>query len=425
MAQKNIFVACTYFRDVRELGASYFKQNYNIYFQEYDGLLDKVLLKIIKKPSNFIDPNTQIESLVQLCQQNTIEGVVSTDDYPGCNYSSIIAYKLGLPGPSPASVLTCQHKYYCRVMQKQLVPEATPDFKLIDPSNFSDSTFSMSFPIFVKPIKAHFSIYANKLSNLIELKNALNNNIPPHQYLEQFNFFLRNYSFYELTSNYLIAEELLEGIQVTLEGYVYNNEINIMGIVDSIMFPGTICFERFEYPSNLPLSVQERMIEISKRFIQGIKLNNTLFSIEYMYNPVTDQLWIIEVNPRMSNQFADLFEKVNGINSYQILLDLSVGKNPCLQSKQGKYKFACSFILRLFENKRLLSIPSKQDLEIFYNFFPDARIEILLQPGERLDSIKQDGKSYRYGLIHLGSNSKEELMEKYQFSLKILPFVFD
>ncbi len=38
---------------------------------------------------------------------------------------------------------------------------------------------------------------------------------------------------------------------------------SIMGVVDSIMFPGTLAFSRFDYPSALPEGVQARMAEIA------------------------------------------------------------------------------------------------------------------------------------------------------------------
>ncbi|CAN5439917.1 hypothetical protein BH20ACI3_BH20ACI3_19300 [soil metagenome] len=66
-------------------------------------------------------------------------------------------------------------------------------------------------------------------------------------------------------TKFLLVEELLEGLQATLEGYVYQGEIHLMGIVDSVMFPNTIAFKRFEYPSSLPESVQSRMFSLARK----------------------------------------------------------------------------------------------------------------------------------------------------------------
>jgi biotin carboxylase len=138
------------------------------------------------------------------------------------------------------------------------------------------------------------------------------------------------------------------------------------------MFPGTICFERFDYPSQLSSSIQQRMESIAKEFIRGIQLDNSLFNIEFMYNPDKDEVHIIEVNPRMSSQFADLYEKVDGINLYQILLDIGLGAQPKAKKKQGKYPVASSFVLRSFENKHVLKAPSEEELSRICQLFPDT-----------------------------------------------------
>ena len=44
-------------------------------------------------------------------------------------------------------------------------------------------------------------------------------------------------------------EELLAGDEVTLEGYVSGESVTTIGVTDSIKYPGTFSFQRFEYPS--------------------------------------------------------------------------------------------------------------------------------------------------------------------------------
>ena len=52
--------------------------------------------------------------------------MISTDDYPGSALAAAIAKRLGLPGPDPAVILICQHKYLSRVAQAELVPRGRP-----------------------------------------------------------------------------------------------------------------------------------------------------------------------------------------------------------------------------------------------------------------------------------------------------------
>jgi biotin carboxylase len=153
--------------------------------------------------------------------------------------------------------------------------------------------------------------------------------------------------------------------------------------------------------------------------------DNGIFNIEFMYNPKTDRVAIIEVNPRAASQFADLYEKVDGVNSYQHLVQLAVGKKPVLLKRRGAHALAGSCVLRIFENKRVRKAPSIKELQQLYAEFPDARCQIYVKEGGLLSDTFQDGKSYRYGLVHLGARDSQELQKKFERCKEILSFEFE
>lgn len=166
------------------------------------------------------------------------------------------------------------------------------------------------------------------------------------------------------------------------------------------------------------------MAAIAEKFVLGIGLNNAFFNIEFIYNPDINQIHIVEVNPRMCSQFADLYEKVDANNTYQALVDIALGNKPTLSHNQGVFACAASFVLRRFDNKRVTKIPTAQELQRFYQEFPEARVETHVIAGQYLNAIMQDGKSYRYGLIHLGAKDRDELYAKFERSKQLLSFEF-
>ncbi len=422
--KKKLLVVCPTKRDKRELQLLGLDKKYDLFFQTYDDrLLEKIICNGVGWLSEDFNPKQTIDSLVQFCNEGNIDGIIGTEDYPGSIFASIVAKHTDKLGPDPTAILRCQHKYYSRIDQQVFVPEATPAFQLINPITFTGEILRLPFPLFIKPVKAFFSFYANQVNCLQELQKCINSSIMPETFLSQFNWFLRQYSPYRLNGHYLIAESLLEGKQVTLVGSVFNKEITVHGIIDSIMFENTICFKRFEYPSGLPLSVQQNMTTIANEIIKKINFNNGMFNIELMYNPQTNQIHIIEINPRMPSQFADLFEKVDGINLYENLCNIAIGINDA-SKRSGEHAIAASFVLRTFEDKRVLQIPHQKEIEKVLQEFPDARIQIIAQEGQRLSDEFQDGKSYRYGLVHLGARDKQELLEKYEFCKQHLTFEF-
>jgi len=71
-----------------------------------------------------------IEDAVAEFREVKIDGVMASDDYPGSIVAAAIARRLNLPGPSPETILLCQHKYYSRIAQGEAVPEAVPSLTL-------------------------------------------------------------------------------------------------------------------------------------------------------------------------------------------------------------------------------------------------------------------------------------------------------
>src|SRR5439155_17356589 len=96
---------------------------------------------------NFINnPHNTLDHLLTLCQEKNVSGVLSSDDYPGSIFASIVAQQLGLPGPCPQAILLCHHKYYARRAQQQHVPQAMPQFMLHDPQQ-EIKNISLPFPL--------------------------------------------------------------------------------------------------------------------------------------------------------------------------------------------------------------------------------------------------------------------------------------
>src|SRR5262249_48962927 len=156
---------------------------------------------------------------------------------------------------------------------------------------------------------------------------------------------------------------------------------------------------RFEYPSQLPEDVQARMLNVADRVMRQMGFDDGQFNMEFMYDVDTDALRIIEINPRMSSQFADLFEKVDGTNSYSVMLDLALGRPPQVQSRNGRYAAAASCVLRTFQNQNVLKVPTQEVIDEVIERHPGARIEVLARAGRRLSQQMQDGCSFRYGIV--------------------------
>lgn len=351
---------------------------------------------------------------------NRLDAIISFFDFPFTLIASHLIDHYGLRGPMPISAIKCQHKYWSRVEQQKVVPEHVPDFAPVNPYDTPGlGEINVELPFWLKPIKAHSS----ESSFLIKSNEDLQRSYPhiqdhiPH-FAEPFNFFLDSIELPPdirgVDGHYCIAEQDVQGHQCTLSGYVYEQDVQCYGIVDSIHYKDVPSFFYYYLPSALPDSVQQSMREISKTVMQHMGLNNSPFNIEFFYDKDRGAIHILEINPRMSQSHADLYHKVDGMSNHQVLIDVVLGKKPSIQDKQGKYNCAAKFIIRVFEDGVVRHVPSEQKIREIEHRYPDTHIQIDVQEGQRLSDLKlQDSYSYGLGIVYTGAQNRGELLQKY------------
>jgi len=219
---------------------------------EYEFVFDG--FDIFKFPENarllWFDARAYVDKLTRRFKRANLAGVMSTNEQYGALIAAAIARNLGLPGTDPAAIVRAQHKYYARQLHKQAIPEATPDFavfpyKVADPDNVG-----IAYPFFVKPVKAAHSVLARRIDTPDDLRRHLTFH-PWEKYIikrlvRPFNDLMPLYTDFAINPEHLLGESLITGRhQVTVDGYARHGRIEIVGIVDAIMYPGTQAFQRF------------------------------------------------------------------------------------------------------------------------------------------------------------------------------------
>src|SRR6476659_6958201 len=399
-AARDVLVVCSTFRDHREL-PRLARPGLTYLFHDYASTsLEELIDGRAEGLDGVADPIAEIARIGAALAGRDIAAIVSTDDYPGSALASVLAKTLGLPGPDPKVSLICQHKYLSRLAQASILPEAVPPFWPIDVAAEAAPPGGIAFPVFVKPMKSCFSIGAQRIECAAELDEAKRRWIALDDFFLPLERLLKREAGVKIGTTRLIAEGLLKGHQVTVEGYAFGGEVDILGVTDSIFFPGTLAFSRFEYPSALPDGVQERMAEMARRLMVGLGFDKGLFNIEII--------------PRMASQFADLYEKVDGTNAYEVLLDIGTGVRPSPKRREGRYPFAASCVLRTFEDYVVAALPSEDKLAELEYLYPDVRLEIHATAGRKLSDEFQDGTSFRYGIVSLGGRDRADVLQRFE-----------
>jgi len=355
-----------------------------------------------------------IDESVARWREERIDGVFSSSDYPGAAAAAAIARGLGLPGTPPGAIMRAAHKGVSRRLQAACMPEVTPAFCELDPEGFDVAAFPLPWPCFVKPAKGCFSVLARRVDAPNELTAFLTGDDVRryrHEFLRVYRSLAQRYLEPSVDAGAFVAETLVRGRMATVEGYALDGEARPLGVVDSVQDARTGSFVAFEYPSTLPAAVQRRIAELSCRLAAALGLRFTLFNVEWMWEEDSGRLHLIEINPRMCGQFADLYEKVDGVHGYRIALDVACGRTPERSERAGTHACAASFPLRVFEPVVVRRTPAAADLAAAADLFPGTLVWNEVETDARLDDFVtgEDGHSCRYAVVNVGAGDRAEL----------------
>lgn len=362
-----------------------------------------------------------------------IAGLICSWDFPSSTMAPVLRRRFGLIGPSLESVLRSEHKYWSRLLQRQVVPELVPNFCLVDPyADASLAALDIAPPFWLKPVRAHSSHLGYRIATEADYRHALGDirqRLP--RFAEPFNIIL---SLADLPAEiaamdgfHCVAEELLEADALcTLEGYVFQGRPRVYGIVDSLRDPETGSMQRYQYPSSLSEAVQLRMCAAAAKVMQHVDYDNGPFNMEFFYQSERDQVMLLETNARISKSHSPLFAMVEGASHHEVAVNLAIGCEPQFPRGEGPFACAAKFMLRRLEDARVLSVPDTERISQLEREIPGTRAFINVRPGQFLSDLRdQDSYSYEYAVIFLGGHDAAELETRWRQCRAALQFDFE
>ena len=381
---RDILVLCPQERDLKAIRAAGLEERYRVHFAGSD--LDQL---------QDFDP----EAFLDECEAMPADGVLGTKDQSAL-LAALLAERRGLPGPSPQALVACQHKPTARRIQQRVAPEATPRFAVIN----GDPPFEV--PFFVKPVVGRLSQNVFRIEDPDDLQD-----------LHEIDRYTTRYA--EIAAlagadpaaaHGFMAEELLSGVEVTLEGYVHGGRVTTIGVTDSIKYPGTFSFESFEYPSALPRERLDELSDISARVLTALGFEGGFFNVEF-FVPEDGPAQIIEANGRIASQFAPLVQAVHGRSTYDALFRLALGEDPAWGPCEPD-GVAVSYVLRVFEDALVAAVAD-----------PDPAVELLVRPGLYLsEQGVNDSHSYRLAILYGVGETRDEAVTRCRERARALNF---
>ncbi len=362
------------------------------------GLDERFVVAFVGDDLDRMDPFDPA-GVLEACAGVRADGVVGAKDQSAL-LASVLAVQRRLPGPRPEALLACQHKPTSREIQRRVAPASTPRTALVENGPPFDP------PFFVKPVVGRLSQGAFRVDEPADLDElAL-----PDGYGERYARVAALAGGRPDRTRGFLAEELLDGLEVTLEGYVHRGAVTTIGVTDSIMYPGTISFERFEYPSRLTAERQAELAALAERLVTAHGLDDACFNVEF-FVPEQGPPGIIELNGRLASQFAPLVHRLHGRSAYDVLFDVACGRDPAWGGGEPD-GVGVSYVLRVFEDALVETVPE-----------PDEGLEILVAPGLRLaDQGQNDAESYRLAILTGFGETREEAVARCRERARALSF---
>ncbi|MEE6280847.1 ATP-grasp domain-containing protein [Georgenia sp. MJ170] len=385
------------------------------------------------------DTDYDLESLLEqaraeLAQHgDSVDAIVCHWDFPSSVIGPILAAEHGIPAPSLRSVLASEHKYWSRLSQRASVPEVVPRFVSFDP--FADDVgaqIDLDFPFWVKPVKAHSSNLGFAIHDEAELAAAVEEiRAQITDIGDAFNQALARVELpaelHDADGNTCLAEQIVTGIQAAPEGTVHRGQYRVHGVFDMLKDDAQQSIARLDYPAGtVPHEAQQQMIDVAGRYLAHIGYDNGAFNAEFMWDEAADQLWLIEINTRISQSHSELFILVDGGSNHEVAIDLALGQAPSMPQRQGRYAVAAKCEVFHDSDGTVRRVPSDEEIAALVDRFPQTKVSLHVELGDVLSQVPHQD-SYRYILasIYLGGDDHADLGRRHAAAAAMLNFEID
>lgn len=371
-------------------------------------------------------PRYDIEELLEQARDELgsepVDGLTTFWDFPSSCLVPLLAAELSVPTASLRSVVAFEHKYWSRLTQHRIAPADTPPFAAVDV--FDDGVLDeppLPYPFWLKPVKSKAGHLGFRISDWDDYRyaiEAMRTGIhrlgrPFQQAMDRLADLPDEVA--AMGGTLAIAEGIIDGRQCTLEGHVYNGEVEVHGIFDIHRAEDRSTFTHYTYPSRLPDEARTRMGAIASDLVSDVGYDDACFNIEFFVDEAEDRTWILEVNPRISQEHSHLMGWVDGATNLEVMAQTALGERPALETRTGNARIAGKFFVRHDRDAVVGGMPDQDAIDELQERFAPCLIELVVDPGDRLSELHgQEPFSYVLAYVHLAAASEEELHDRYE-----------
>ncbi len=320
---------------------------------------------------------------------------------------------MGKPGPAPEALYIAQHKaIFARIARD--INRHYPDTVVLEKEQVIRVDGKL-FPAFIRLAKGSLSMHSYMVNCKEELKEIL-----PKLFHIKRPLLVWSRSFYEQFAQAsdppiecFLLQPFLNFRQYTVDAYVFRGRMRILGITESIYTLDRRSFQRFDFPGDLPPSAMHELHAMLVRLVERLQFDNAGFDVEFFLTP-DNHIILIEFNTRLSLQFVPLIYQWYEISALEVMSLICIVIEPQLIPRSLQL-LASSCVLRSFEDKKVVRVPTRQEIIALKKSGHIEFMRVLVDPGYKLSDHEQDSYSYRYALVDVLGHTRQEIFGKLEF----------
>ena len=319
------------------------------------------------------------EDILKICTDIKINGIVSIASDVAVVTVNYIADKLGLTGNNISFTEAQTNKYQMRnyLFDAQL---PIPTFEIITDANKIDVE-KYTYPIIVKPVDRSGSRGVTKVARPDQLDTALANALK------------------ESFSKKVIAEQFIEGVEVSVESISWDGMHTILAVTDKETTGAPNFIETGHHqPSQLSGEIQEKIRQLVPKALDALGIQCGASHSELMITE-SNEVYIIEIGARMGGDFigSELTRLSTGYDFVKAVIDVSIGLKPEVFLNNIKCNSGIKYIINSNSDlSQLIRSPLQwPEIIVDAHYFED------------LESLSITSSADRYGYIIYKSNKKE------------------
>jgi len=331
------------------------------------------------------------EAVLKIAQEESVDAVVSDQNDRMMPTVAYVSEKMNLPGLRIDQVDSFCNKNRFRDLCDDLGIPVPPHLK-VEAGSIPEKIPNLPFPRIVKPADSQSSLGVRKVWNEAECHMAI------VEALE--------YS----SSKTAIVESFFEGKEVAVEGFVYKGDYYHLGIGDRTYFDLENLFipSQTIFPSCLDDVVVAKILDCEKRLAKHVNPEFAITHSEYLYNPDTQEICIVESALRGGGMYisSHLIPFYAGIDPADLLLDCATRKELDMPAIFGrKTESSSAYVSFYLPEGKIVDIKGLSELKEL----PGVKMLFLDDVKVGCKTTKISHKGQRMGPIIFAAKNRESL----------------